>query len=61
MKDPRNRVAFHRSGDWDWGWLQNKAKDSAAHFCYVNANGYATVWYASAVLGVRPAFLIKRS
>ena len=61
MKDPRNRVAFHRSGDWDWGWLQNKAKDAATGFCHVDDYGGATHWGASNVVGVRPAFLIKRS
>lgn len=57
MKDRKNRIAF-RNNVWEWGWLQNKRKRSAAYFCYVSDNGRADSWGASNSLGVRPAFLI---
>ena len=57
MKDRKNRIAF-RDNSWEWGWLQNKRKGSAAYFCVVNYNGYANNWSASNSFGVRPAFLI---
>ena len=37
-------------------WLRDV--QSSTHFCNVSYNGYAYNWAASAVLGVRPAFLI---
>lgn len=37
-------------------WLRDVI--TAARFAYVNAGGYATSSYASASLGVRPAFCI---
>jgi len=58
MKDRKNRIAF-RQNCWEWGWLQNKRKDSATHFCRVNVTGFATGWNASDSVGVRPAFLIN--
>lgn len=58
MKDRKNRIAF-RQNRWEWGWLQNKRKGSAADFCYVGDYGDANGWGASNSLGVRPAFLIK--
>lgn len=58
MKDRKNRIAF-RQNRWEWGWLQNKRKGSAADFGNVSADGGAAAWGASASLGVRPAFLIK--
>lgn len=58
MKDRKNRIAF-RQNCWEWGWLQNKRKGSAADFCVVNARGNANAWAASNSIGVRPAFLIK--
>ena len=57
MKDRKNRIAF-RDNAWEWGWLQNKGKGSAAVFCYVDGDGYANYWGASSSFGVRPAFLI---
>ena len=61
MKSPRNRVGAYRSGEWDWGWLQNKRRRSKTDFCFVNS--YGSVFYTNAFrpLGVRPAFLIKLS
>lgn len=60
MKDRKSRIAF-RQNCWEWGWLQNKRKGSAASFCYVSGHGigYAKGWHASNSLGVRPAFLIN--
>ena len=57
MKDRKNRIAF-RQNRWEWGWLQNKRKGSAAAFCTVGSYGVANYWGASDSLGVRPAFLI---
>ena len=57
MQDRRNRLASRR-GNYDWGWIDNKVKSSSTDFCNVSADGYAALWSASAVFGVRPAFLI---
>lgn len=57
MQDRKNRIAF-RNNAWEWGWLQNKRKGSAATFCGVSDLGGADCWGASSSLGVRPAFLI---
>lgn len=57
MKDAHNRIAS-RCGDPEWGWLQNNVKaSSSSGFCSVD-DGFAERWDASAVLGVRPVFLI---
>ena len=37
-------------------WLRDV--QSATHFCHVHDDGRADAWYASASIGVRPAFLI---
>lgn len=58
MKDRKNRIAF-RQNCWEWGWLQNKRKDSATDFANVDSNGYAYYGSASHPDGVRPAFLIN--
>lgn len=58
MKDRKNRIAF-RQNCWEWGWLQNKRKGSAAGFCDVGYGGNAVPDGASNSAGVRPAFLIK--
>ena len=57
MKDRKNRIAF-RCDEWEWGWLQNKRKGSAAAFASVYSNGGAASTSASYSIGVRPAFLI---
>ena len=58
MKDAHNRIAS-RCGDPEWGWLQNNVKaSSSSGFCSVDDDGFAERWDASAVLGVRPVFLI---
>ena len=60
MKLRRNRIAFQgMNGPWEWYWLANKVKGSAASFASVLPNGYATYYGASYSRGVRPAFKIK--
>ena len=59
MKDAHNRAAS-RCGEPEWGWLQNKARDTSTFFCFVGDYGHADAWDASSVIGVRPAFLIAR-
>ena len=60
MKQRRNRIAFQgKNGGWEWYWLQNKCRDSAAHFACVYADGDASCSGASDSLGVRPAFKIR--
>lgn len=60
MELRRNRIAFRgHNGAWEWYWLQNKRKNSAAGFAYVSNAGYATCTLASGAYGVRPAFKIK--
>ena len=58
MKERKNRIAFHRSGDWDCGWLMNRRVQSAPTFAVVSAFGDAGNFGASFSLGVRPAFKI---
>lgn len=60
MKQQKNRIAFQGKGTnrWEWYWLQNPHKRSAASFALVHPNGNATYTNASNVLGVRPAFKI---
>lgn len=60
MKLRRNRIAFQgHNGDWEWYWLQNKRKNSAADFAGVRSYGRAFYDSASTAYGVRPAFKIK--
>lgn len=60
MKSRRNRIAFRgKDEEWEWYWLANTVKDSAARFARVNTGGGAACSYASAAVGVRPAFKIK--
>lgn len=59
MKLRRNRIAFQgHNGAWEWYWLQNKVKGTAASFACVYANGIAHYYSASNANGVRPAFKI---
>lgn len=59
MKLRRNRIAFQgHNGAWEWYWLQNKVKGTAAYFALVYGNGFADSLYASNAYGVRPAFKI---
>lgn len=60
MKQRRNRIAFQgMNGAWEWLWLANKVKGSAANFCCVDNDGGADYDGAECHLGVRPAFKIK--
>ena len=63
MKKRRNRIAFRATEDnkesWEWYWLQNKVKDTAARFAGVYTNGGAACLFASPSLGVRPVFLLS--
>lgn len=60
MKQRRNRIAFQgKNGNWEWYWLQNKCRDSAAHFAVVGGDGLATYSGAYSSRGVRPVFKIK--
>lgn len=61
MTDRRNRVADREDEGYEWGWLQNTCVRSAAYACLVLNHGAANSWSASAVLGVRPAFIVKLS
>lgn len=61
MADRRNRVADREGEPYEWGWLQNIYKRSAACACSVSDSGAAYSWYASSVFGVRPAFIVKLS
>lgn len=60
MKQRRNRIAFQgKNGNWEWYWLQNKCRDSAASFAFVDTDGVAAFYYASSSIGVRPVFKLK--
>lgn len=60
MKQRRNRIAFQgKNGNWEWYWLQNKCRESAALFASVGVCGDATCNGASLSPGVRPAFKIR--
>ena len=58
MKISSNRIAQRKGDEYEWGWLQNKVKGSAANFAYVSTNGSATDCAASLSLGVRPVFIL---
>ena len=63
MKKRRNRIAFRATEDnketWEWYWLQNKVKDTAADFANVSTYGSADYLNASYSIGVRPVFLLS--
>lgn len=60
MKLRRNRIAFQgKNGGWEWYWLQNKCRESAANFAFVSYSGSAGCSGASNSRGVRPAFKIR--
>lgn len=61
MKDRRNRIADREGEEYEWGWLQNKVRNSAAHFADVHGDGYAYVDGASNDGGVRPVFQLVGS
>lgn len=57
MKDRHNRIAFRgEDQEIEWGWLQNKVKESAASFARVADVGSAAYYLASAAYGVRVVF-----
>lgn len=57
MQDRHNRLAS-RCGDYEWGWINNKAESSSTDFCRVDSYGHVDGWIASIVIGVRPVFQI---
>lgn len=56
MKERKNRIATREGDLYEWGWLQNKVKGSAASFAFVSYFGYANSYGASGSIGVRPVF-----
>lgn len=56
MKDRKNRIAIREGEAYEWGWLQNKVKSSAARFARVSRAGHAGGTSASVTDGVRPVF-----
>lgn len=57
IKERRNKIAFKGlNGCWEWYWLSNKKKGSAAFFASVYPNGLCDCNNASTACGVRPAF-----
>ena len=63
MLNRRNRIADIglASGEWGWYWLKDRDVANATGFADVGGGGYANARYASASLGVRPAFKISLS
>ena len=60
MKQRRARIAFRgKTGGWEWYWLQNKCRDSAASFAFVDDSGNANYDNASYYFGVRLVFKLK--
>lgn len=55
MKDRRNRIALREGDEYEWGWLQNEVKESAAYFANVHWNGHSYYLGAAYSAGVRPA------
>ena len=55
MKDRRNRIALREGDEYEWGWLQNEVKESAASFALVSWAGDSGYLGAARSLGVRPA------
>lgn len=60
MKDRHNRIAFHGEGqEIEWGWLQNRYKDSSIRFADVytcRLVGCSSSHYISCPKGVRVVF-----
>ena len=56
MKDRKNRIADREGEQYEWGWLQNKVRNSAAAFASVTGTGIADSRGASNGHGVRPVF-----
>ena len=60
MKDRRNRIAIREGETYEWGWLQNKVKESAARFAGVGDCGNTAYYGASRSYGVRPVLLLVK-
>lgn len=57
MKDRRNRLAFcGEDQELEWGWLQNRDKDSTSAFAVMGCYGNANNGNASGTNGVRVVF-----
>lgn len=57
MKDRNNRIAFRgEDKEIEWGWLQNKYKESTTFFAFVNYDGYVSHTPAYYPYGVRVVF-----
>lgn len=57
MELRRNRIAFQGdNGEWEWYWLENRVKNSAAYFACVLSYGLAYYFDDSLAGGVRPVF-----
>lgn len=62
MKDRHNRIVFRGEDQAiEWGWLQNKYKESAALFASVDTHGRAGYSGASNAFGVRVVFRLKNA
>ena len=62
MKQRRNRIVLQdKNSGWEWYWLQNKCRDSAATFARVTGGGNATYGHASYSYGVRLVFKLKHA
>lgn len=60
MKNRKNRIAFRgKDQEIEWGWLQNKYKNSSSYFAGVSSYGRAHNGYASTARGVRAVFLLS--
>lgn len=60
MKDRKNRIAFRgKYQETDFGWLQNKYKDSTNHFAFVSNCGSLGYNYASNASGARVVFRLS--
>lgn len=61
MKKRRNRIAFRGvDEELEWYWLQNRVPDSATNFALADYGGATDGGHASGVIGVCPAFLIRK-
>lgn len=58
MKDRRNRVALRKGDEYEWGWLQNEMKESAAGFAGVHWAGDSASAGAAYSVGVRPVIQV---
>lgn len=52
MKNRLNRVALRgKDQKWEWGWIQNRRKESTDYFALINSNGDPGYSYASPISG----------